>query len=127
MENHNSNVPQAPVEQITVDKLDALIDQKFFTIIDVRSPEAIETQGEIPGAVNIPLDSVDAVLEDKSSDNHRVFASNRPLLFCCTGGVMSYAAALKASSKGISKLYNLEGGHSAWKKLKEAETTSEAA
>lgn len=122
-----SHVPQAPVEQITADQLDALIAGKLFTIIDVRSPEAIESQGEIPTAINIPLDTMDQVLEEDSNDKHEVFYSDRPLLFCCTGGVMSYVAALKASNKGIGQLHNLEGGHSAWKKLREAKATSEAA
>ena len=127
MKDQNFTASPAAVEQISVDKLDAIIAEKLFTIIDVRSPEAIVNQGAIPGAINIPLDSVDQVIQESSNDNHHVFTSNRPLLFCCTGGVMSYAAALKAGSKGISRLHNLEGGHSAWKKLKEAQATSEAA
>jgi len=127
MKNQNFTASPAAVEQISVDKLDAILAEKSFIIIDVRDPKAIENQGAIPGAINIPLDSVDHVIQESSNDKHDVFTSNRPLLFCCTGGVMSYAAALKAGSKGISQLYNLEGGHSAWKKLKESQATSEAA
>jgi len=127
MKDQNFTASPAAVEQISVDKLDAIIAEKRFILIDVRDPKAIENQGAIPGAINIPLDSVDQVIQDSSNNMHHVFTGNRPLLFCCTGGVMSYAAALKAGSNGISQLYNLEGGHSAWMKLKEAQATSEAA
>ena len=121
MKDQNFTASPAAVAQISVDKLDAILAEKRFILIDVRDLKAIENQGAIPGAINIPLDLVDQAIEESSNDMHHVFASNRPLLFCCTGGVMSYAAALKAGSKGICQLHNLEGGHSAWMKLKELE------
>jgi len=102
------------IEQITVDCLNAIIAESNYTIIDVRNPKGIEKQGRIPGAINIPFDSIDKYLEE---DND-VFKNDRPVLFCCTGGVMSYMAAIKAQEKCVKNVYNLEGGHSAWLKHK---------
>ena len=75
--------------------------------------KGIETQGSIPGAINIPFDSIDKSIEE---DND-IFNCDGPFLFCCTGGVMSYMAAIKAQEKGVKNVCNLEGGHSAWMKL----------
>ena len=106
------------IEQITVNRLDDIISQKKFVLIDVRPPEAIASQGAIPGAHNLPYDKVDRVLQDWQNDPKSIFQSKKPLLFCCTGGVMSYASAIKAKEKGVNPVYNLEGGHAAWASLK---------
>lgn len=101
------------IEQITVDGLDTIIAENSYTIIDVRNSKGIETQGSIPGAINIPFDSIDKSIEE----NNDIFNCDGPFLFCCTGGVMSYMAAIKAQEKGVKNVCNLEGGHSAWMKL----------
>ena len=106
------------IEQITVDQLDDIFTNKKFTLIDVRSPEAIISQGSLPGAYNLPFDLVDEKTKNWKDDLNSIFHSEKPLLFCCTGGVMSYAAAIKARENGVNNVYNLEGGHSAWASLK---------
>ena len=106
------------ITQITADQLDDIIIEKRFKVIDVRTPDGIHQQGGIPGAINIPLEEVKIELDHKNSIPESVFNKEGPFLFCCTGGVMSYIAALHAQQNGVSKVYNLEGGHSAWKKLK---------
>lgn len=112
MRTEQTKVLHEVIEQITVDKLDSIINEGKFKIIDVRSPEGIVAQGSIPNAINIPLDDIDHALETK--DYHSVFNSDSPILFCCTGGVMSYMAAIKVQEKGVNNVFNLEGGHSSW-------------
>ncbi len=107
------------IEQITADQLDAIIANEDFTIIDVRDPAAIQNQGSIPGAFNVPFEDIDSALDGHFNRTGTLFSSGKSLLFCCTGGVMSYMAALKAQEKGISDVFNLEGGHAAWMKLKQ--------
>jgi rhodanese-related sulfurtransferase len=121
MSNQKTEVAQDIIEQITVDKLDALIFENSYEIIDVRNPKGIETQGSIPGAINIPFDSIDNAINKYHEDYNPVFNSDGPFLFCCTGGVMSYMAAIKAQERGIKNACNLEGGHSTWLKFKEAQ------
>ena len=108
------------IDQISVDKLEEIINNHEFTIIDVRGPKGIKNQGAIPGAINVPFDDVEMELDSRNSNPNSVFNREGSFLFCCTGGVMSYVAAIKAKENGIKNVFNLEGGHSAWKKLKEA-------
>jgi len=107
------------IEQVTVDRLDAILAEGNFKIIDVREQQGIETQGVIPSAINIPFDSVGNTIVDPLETHHEVFTSEGPFLFCCTGGVMSYMAAILAREQGVKNVFNLEGGHSAWINLKE--------
>lgn len=119
MKNQNVKTSKELIEQISVDKLDAILSNNNYTIVDVRSPKGIETQGSIPGSINIPFESVDSAIDINNENYNAVFSSNGPFLFCCTGGVMSYMVAIKLQEKGMNNVCNLEGGHSAWLKLKE--------
>ena len=109
------------IEQISAERLDGIISGNVYTIIDVRSQKGIETQGSIPSAINLPFDLVENAVDRNHKDYDSIFDREGPFLFCCTGGVMSYMAALKAQEKGLKNICNLEGGHAAWSKLKEAQ------
>ena len=120
MNNQKTKTELSPiiVEQINVDQLDDIIYEEYYNIIDVRGIKGIEDQGSIPSAINIPFDLIDKVIDEGHDDYNPIFSSDKPFLFCCTGGVMSYMAAIKAQKRGIKNICNLEGGHSAWLKLK---------
>lgn len=111
------------ISQVASSELEGLIAGGKFTIIDVRSPQGIESQGSIPTAINIPLEEVKLKIDERKQDKASMFNGQGPFLFCCTGGVMSYMAAIHAQENGVKNVYNLDGGHSAWKKLKESEAT----
>ena len=122
MNNQNVNTSNGNIEQINVNKLQVIIYENNHKIIDVRGPKDIKTQGSIPGAINIPFDSVGTAIDEHHEHYNSIFNGDGPFLFCCTGGVMSYMAAIKSQEIGIKNVLNLEGGHSAWLKLKEAQT-----
>ena len=115
----NLNITNDVIEQVAVEKLDAIIAQNTCTIIDVRDTKGIESQGSIPNAVNIPFDTFNEAVDRSHKNYNTVFDRSGPFLFCCTGGVMSYTAAIKAKRSGIKKVFNLDGGHAAWLKHKE--------
>lgn len=117
---HKIKASQVSVEQITADRLDTIISENTYTIIDVRGEKGIATQGSIPRAIHIPLDAMDKSIDRNHEAYNPIFNDQGPFLFCCTGGVMSYMAAIKAKEKGINNVYNLAGGHSAWLKHKAA-------
>ena len=117
MDIQKEKISKQIIEQIKVDKLDVIISENSYKIIDVRDSKSVENQGNILEAINIPFDSIDKKIDKYHDDYNDVFDSSGPFLFCCTGGVMSYMAAIKAQEKGINNVYNLEGGHSAWIKL----------
>ncbi|UCD61060.1 MAG: rhodanese-like domain-containing protein [Flavobacteriaceae bacterium] len=109
------------VEQVTTDKLDEILAKGLFTIIDVRSPQGILSQGSIPGAINIPLEEVKKQIDERNATSESLLNGSGPFLFCCTGGVMSYMAAIHAQENGLPGVHNLESGHSAWIKWKKAQ------
>jgi len=51
--------------------------------VDVRTPQEY-AQGHVPGAINIPLQDVNAALESGKIDK------NKPLVFICQSGARSY-------------------------------------
>lgn len=110
------------IQQIPAKRLDHIIIENNYNIIDVRDQKSIEKQGSITGAIHIPFDSVERAIDRYHENYNPIFNSNRPYLFCCTGGVISYMAAIKAQEKGIKNVCNLEGGHATWLKFKKAET-----
>jgi rhodanese-related sulfurtransferase len=128
MNYQNSTTANDLIEQVTADKLDAIISQNRFNIIDVRSPKAIQNQGNIPGAINLPFETVEEGLTTLiKNGSHSNFKPGNPFLFCCTGGVMSYMAAIKAQKNGLDNLYNLEGGHAAWIAQSKTRASNDAA
>lgn len=121
MNNLQAKVSKEVIAQISASEVDTIIATQSHHIIDVRNPQAIENQGGFPGAINIPLDTMDNAVNKNHSNYKSVFESEKPFLFCCTGGVMSFMAAIKAQEAGVKQVFNLEGGHNAWLKVKAAQ------
>jgi len=76
-------------------------------VVDVRTPGEFES-AHISGAVNIPLDQVDAHLRRIVSD-----AGGRLILVCQSGGRAQQAAA-KLAGAGLDDVVVLQGGMNAW-------------
>jgi rhodanese-related sulfurtransferase/rubrerythrin len=76
-----------------------------FILLDVRQPEEYRT-GHIPGAVFIPLPE----LIDKIGE----IDPAKAVLAYCRSGNRSRAAAALLLSEGFSKVYNMDGGITAW-------------
>ena len=121
------NFSNQVIEQINAEQLDQILENGNFTIIDVRSPQGIESQGSIPGAINIPLDDVKQQIDMRTIKPESILNGEGPFLFVCTGGVMSYIAAIHAQENGMKQIFNLEGGHSAWLKIKKEEKENQLA
>lgn len=89
------------------DKTDfATLVKQGALIVDVRSKMEFDS-GHIPGAVNIPLDTLNrnpAQLKDK----------NQPIITCCASGMRSGSALHILKSKGYTQVYNGGG----WMSLK---------
>jgi rhodanese-related sulfurtransferase len=79
-----------------------------FTVIDVRTP-AEYAVGHLPGALNRDLssptfkDDIDQLEKDKT------------YLVYCASGVRSTAAAKVMQESGFQRIYNMDGGITAWK------------
>ncbi|MEV0443730.1 rhodanese-like domain-containing protein [Streptomyces spectabilis] len=76
-------------------------------VVDVRSPSEY-AQGHVPGAVNLPLDSVRDLLPDL-----RETARRRGLAVVCASGARSRTACAQLERAGIEAA-ELAGGTAAW-------------
>ncbi len=78
-----------------------------YTLIDVRTPEEY-AQGHIEGAQNHNFFDADF------THQFHAFDKEKPLLLYCRSGNRSGKAARLLDSIGFQKLYDLQGGYSAW-------------
>ena len=77
-------------------------------VIDVCSADEF-AQSHIKGAVNVPLDELEARL-DKAVKN-----KSTPLIMVCAAGARSKRAQAMAQKLGYDKVHSLHGGLKAWK------------
>ncbi len=75
-------------------------------IIDVRSAGEF-AGGHAKGAVNIPLDQLDAKLA-------QIKSYKKPIVVCCASGMRSARAKSLLASQGVTDLYDAGG----WKNIK---------
>jgi rhodanese-related sulfurtransferase len=98
--------PGEPFTRIDVHEAKQLIEEKNAQVIDSREPHE-HHEGHVPGSVQIQhmatLAQVDRIARD------------RPVLFICKSGQRSAVAAEFAAAVGITDIYNVEGGHDAWR------------
>ena len=101
---HAAGLPLVAVSQMPVDELRArLLEGASLQIFDVRKPGEYQS-GHVPGAINVPLDSI----EKQSLDASRATA------VVCASGYRSSAATSLLERKGFKELYNVTGGTTAW-------------
>jgi rhodanese-related sulfurtransferase len=74
-------------------------------VVDVRTTEEY-AQGHLKGAINIPLSDLPLQISG--------LEQNRPILVYCQTGYRSAQASSILVNAGFTKVYNLEGGITAW-------------
>jgi uncharacterized membrane protein YdjX (TVP38/TMEM64 family) len=93
-----------------VEELKRRVDgQQDLLVLDVRTTaDFVGEQGHIAGATNIPLETLDARLDELTVDLERPIA-----LVCCTDRRSAKAAALLAR-RGFADVHVVQGGMTAW-------------
>tara|TARA_B100000780_G_C20747648_1_gene296989 strand:- start:17 stop:295 length:279 start_codon:yes stop_codon:yes gene_type:complete len=77
--------------------LQDLINSKEVSIVDVRSPLEFQA-GNVNGSINIPLNEVQAKIED--------LRKRQPLVLCCASGGRSGQACDYLKAQGFTEVYN---------------------
>ena len=95
-----------PFTRIDVHEAKGMIDGRDVQIVDSREPDE-HAESHVPDSFNIPHMATLVRAEELATD--------RPILFICKSGQRSAVAAEFAASLGLSELYNVEGGHDAWR------------
>jgi rhodanese-related sulfurtransferase len=93
-----------PFERVDVDRARELVGDGA-DLVDVREASEYEA-GHIPGARLVPLNELLA--------RPREHVGREPVVFVCAVGVRSALACEMAAAIGLRRIYNLEGGTSAW-------------
>ncbi|HUX86131.1 MAG TPA: rhodanese-like domain-containing protein [Chloroflexota bacterium] len=96
-----------PFVRVNVSEAQRLIESGDIAVIDVREPNEY-AEGHIPGVTLVPLNSLLA--------RPREYLTRDNILFVCALGQRSAVACEMAAAVGFEKLYNLEGGTTAWSK-----------
>ena len=76
-------------------------------LIDVREDHEWHEM-HIPGAINIPKDSLISIVE------HKVADKSRPVYLHCRGGIRSLYAASCLTELGYKEVYSVDGGIMEW-------------
>jgi rhodanese-related sulfurtransferase len=95
-------------ETITVAKLYTLLASKI-TVLDVRTPEEVAL-GAIEKSINI-----DFYRPSFKQDLDKLDKKTPIVVYCKIGGRSSKAAQILVD-QGFGKVYNLDGGYTAWEK-----------
>ncbi|XP_054889965.1 thiosulfate:glutathione sulfurtransferase-like [Poeciliopsis prolifica] len=105
---------------IKYDELKALIESnKELVLIDVRSDGEV-AGGIIPGAIHIPIHTLDTALSMNPEDFKAKYGIVKPplnvpqMVFYCQSGGRSMMATGKAVNKGYTNARNYAGAYSEW-------------
>lgn len=96
-----------PYKTITMPEAAKLMDsEKGYVIVDVRTPAEYK-EAHIPGAINIPLDTI--------GDNRisQLQKRDQMIMVYCRTGVRSRQASEKLMNKGYTNVVNI-GGITSW-------------
>ena len=97
--------PQEPFTRISVQEAKEMIERGNVQFVDTREPHE-HAAGHAPGTVLMPHMSVPTRTAELDP--------NKDILFICKSGARSALACEFAASAGLTRLYNVEGGHDAW-------------
>jgi len=97
------------MQTITVNTLANMQQQGLVHLIDVRTPAEFGAV-HAKGAVNIPLDKLEA--------SALAYCNGNPAFFICKSGIRARKAMEKLAESGFSNMIEVEGGTDAWVKEK---------
>jgi len=80
-----------------------------YLIVDVRNPDELEEQGNVPTAINLPLPEL--------RDRFQELDKNKEIIIYCQKGMRGYLAFLILSQHGFESVQNMSGGFSLWNEL----------
>ncbi|MBB4078832.1 rhodanese-related sulfurtransferase [Lewinella aquimaris] len=100
--------PATAYSNVSVDEFRQRMGEEDVVLLDVRTPGEV-SQGKIPGAVEMDFRDPDFRQRIESLDKDRTY-----LVYCAVGGRSSQTCEMM-SEAGFARLYNLEGGYTAWK------------
>ena len=108
----------AEIKSVSPEELKQQLDNEEIILVDVRSKEAIEAEGQIEGSVHVPRDMLE-FHADQSPDNplkkEELDPEKKIVVYCGVGG-QGTLSTKTLQDMGYKDVSNLSGGTSAWVK-----------
>ncbi|WP_116127268.1 rhodanese-like domain-containing protein [Lewinella sp. IMCC34183] len=97
-----------PYQNLTPEEFAAKMQDEDVVVLDVRTPAEVAA-GKIEGAVELDFRDPAFATKVKALDPDATY-----LVYCAVGGRSSQACA-QMQEAGFDRVYNLDGGYTAWK------------
>ena len=108
----------AEIKSVSPEELKQQLDNEEIILVDVRSKEAIEAEGQIEGSVHVPRDMLE-FHADQRPDNplkkEELHPEKKIVVYCGVGG-QGTLSTKTLQDMGFKDVSNLEGGSEAWVK-----------
>ncbi len=108
----------AEIKSVSPEELKQQLDNEEIILVDVRSKEAIEAEGQIEGSVHVPRDMLE-FHADQRPDNplkkEELDPEKKIIVYCGVGG-QGTLSTKTLQDMGYKDVSNLSGGTSAWVK-----------
>ena len=106
------------IKSVSPEELKQQLDNEEIILVDVRSKEAIEAEGQIEGSVHVPRDMLE-FHADQRPDNplkkEELDPEKKIVVYCGVGG-QGTLSTKTLQDMGYKDVSNLSGGTSAWVK-----------
>ena len=106
----------AEIKSVSPEELKQQLDNKEIILIDVRSKDVIEAEGQIEGSVHVPRDMLEFHADQRPDNPLRKEELNpekKIVVYCGVGG-QGTLSTKTLQDMGYSDVSNLTGGTKAW-------------
>ena len=108
----------AEIKSVSPEELKQQLDNEEIILVDVRSKDAIEAEGQIEGSVHVPRDMLE-FHADQRPDNplrkEELDPKKKIVVYCGVGG-QGTLSTKTLQDMGYKDVSNLSGGTDAWVK-----------
>ena len=108
----------AEIKSVSPEELKQQLDNKEIILVDVRSKDVIEAEGQIEGSVHVPRDMLE-FHADQRPDNplrkEELDPEKKIVVYCGVGG-QGTLSTKTLQDMGYRDVSNLSGGTNAWVK-----------
>jgi len=84
-------------------------------LIDIRDIRELEREGRIDGAFHAPRGMLEFWVDPQSPYHKDIFAQSHDLILFCASSWRSALAAKTLQDMGMTNIYDMDGGFTAWK------------
>ena len=106
----------AEIKSVSAEELKQQLDNEEIILVDVRSKDVIEAEGQIEGSIHVPRDMLE-FHADQSPDNplrkEELNPEKKIVVYCGVGG-QGTLSTKTLQDMGYSDVSNLTGGTKAW-------------